>query len=139
MTGDGVSRSLCKTLGILAVIALIACSDAMAPTTQELLEGNWTWIESSGGIAGGTRTPASTGETMSLRFLGADSVEFTRNGDLQGATTYQLRPSDDGATTVIEYAQAIFGFGSQGLSVTQDVLVLSDGCCDGYVYKFERA
>ncbi|MCH7532862.1 MAG: hypothetical protein IIB36_14050 [Gemmatimonadetes bacterium] len=58
---------------------------------------------------------------------------------LESATTYQLRSSDDGTTTIIEYAQAIFGFDSQGLSVKQDVLVLSDGCCDGYVYRFERA
>ena len=134
-----MSRSLCKTLGILAVIALIACSDAMAPTTQELLEGNWTWIESSGGIAGGTRTPESTGETMSLRFLGTDSVEVIRNGAVQGATTYRLRSSDGGATTVIDYAQAIFGFDSQELSLTLDVLLLIDGCCDGYAYRFERA
>ena len=128
-----------KTLGILALVGPMGCNDPLAPTTPELLEGDWTWVESSGGIAGENRTPASTGETMSLRFLGADSVELTRNGALEGATTYQLFASDDGATTVIEYAQAILGFGSQGLSVTQDVLVLSDGCCDGHVYRFERA
>ena len=48
------------------------------------------------------------------------------------------RPSVDGGT-VIEYEEAILGFGSQGLSVTQDVLILSDGCCDGFVFRFERA
>ena len=110
----------------------------IAPTTRELLEGDWTWVESSGGIAGETRTPTSTGETMGLRFLGADSVELTRDGILRGATTYQLTSSVDGGT-VIEYEEAILGFGSQGLSVTQDVLILSDGCCDGFVFRFERA
>ena len=139
MRGGGVSNTVWKTLGILAVVGPMACSDPMALTSQELLEGHWTWVESSGGIAGENRTPTSTGETMSLRFLGADSVELTRNGALHSATTYELRSFDEGATTVIEYAQAIFGFGSQGLSVDQDVLILSDGCCDGYVYKFKRA
>ena len=127
-----------KTLGILAVVGPMGCNDPIAPTTRELLEGDWTWVESSGGIAGETRTPTSTGETMGLRFLGADSVELTRDGILRGATTYQLTSSVDGGT-VIEYEEAILGFGSQGLSVTQDVLILSDGCCDGFVYRFERA
>ena len=134
-----MSNTVWKTLGILAVVGPIACGDAIAPTTQELLEGEWTWVESSGGIAGGTRTPASTGETMSLRFLGTDSVEVMRNGALQGATTYQLRSSGVGATTLIDYRQAIFGFDSQQLSLTLGVLLLIDGCCDGYAYRFERA
>ena len=58
---------------------------------------------------------------------------------LESATTYQLRSSDDGTTTVIDYAQAIFGFGSQELTVKQDVLLLIDGCCDGFAFRFERA
>ena len=134
-----MSNTVWKTLGILALVGPMACSDAIAPTTQELLEGEWTWVESSGGIAGGTRTPASTRETMSLRFLGTDSVEVIRNGALQGAATYQLRSSDGGAMTVIDYTQAIFGFDSQQLSLTLDVLLLIDGCCDGYAYRFQRA
>jgi len=139
MRRGGVRNTVWKMLGILAVAGLMGCNDPIAPTTQALLEGDWTWIESSGGIAGEARIPTSTGETMSLRFLGADSVELTRNGALEGATTYQLQSSDGGATMTIEYAQGIFGFASQGLSVTQDELILSDGCCDGFVYRFERA
>ena len=134
-----MSNNVWKILGILALVGPMACTDAIAPTTQELLEGNWTWVESSGGITGGTGTPASTGETMSLRFLGTDSVEVSRNGALQSATTYQLRSSDGGATTVIEYAQGIFGFDTQDFNLTMDVLLLIDGCCDGYAYRFERA
>ena len=126
-----------KTLGILLVVGPMGCSDPIAPT-QELLDGDWTWVESSGGIAGWTLTPESTGETMSLRFHGGRSVEVFRNDAVEGTTTYRLVSSDDG-TTNIEYAQGIFGFATQGLSVTQDVLILSDGCCDGFVYRFERA
>ena len=128
-----------KLLAILAVVGPIGCSDPTAPGTQDLLEGDWTWVESSGGIAGVTRTPESTGETMSLRFLSGSSVEVTRNGSVEGTTTYELVSSADGATTTIQYAQGIFGFASQGLSVTQGVLILIDGCCDGFTYRFERA
>ena len=127
-----------RTLSILAVIGATGCGDPVAVTTAELLEGSWTWVESSGGITGETFTPASTGETMTMQFLGADSVELTRNGVLAGATTYQLLLQDDGGTTVIEYAQALFGFPSQGLFVGEEELILRDDCCDGFVYRFQR-
>ena len=51
-----------RTLSILAVIGATGCGDPVAVTTAELLEGSWTWVESSGGITGETFTPASTGE-----------------------------------------------------------------------------
>ncbi len=128
-----------RTLSILVVVGGMACSDPVVPTTVELLEGSWTWVESSGGITGGTFTPASTGETMTLRFLGADSIELSRNGVAAGATTYQLLLQDDGGTTFIEYAQSLFGFTSQQLFVGEEELILRDGCCDGFVYTFERS
>ena len=127
-----------RTLSILAVVGGTACGDPVVPSTVELLDGSWTWVESSGGIAGGTFTPASTGETMTLRFLEADSVELSRNGVLAGATTYQLLLEDDGGTTFIEYAQSLFGFTSQQLFVGEEELILRDGCCDGFVYTFRR-
>ena len=127
-----------RTLSILAVVGGTACGDPVVPTTGELLDGSWTWVESSGGITGGTFTPASTGETMTLRFLGADSVELSRNGVLAVETTYQLLLEDDGDTIFIEYAQPPFGFTPQELSVGEEELILRDGCCDGFVYTFER-
>ena len=126
-------------LSILAVVAGTGCGGPLGPTTVELLDGSWTWVESSGGIAGGTLTPASTGETMTLRFFGADSVELTRDGVLAGTTTYQLLSSDDGGATVIEYAQSLLGFASQELDVGDEELILRDGCCDGFVYRFQRS
>ena len=127
------------TLSVLAVVAGTGCGGPLEPTTVELLDGSWTWVESSGGITGGTFTPASTGETMTLRFLGADSIELSRNGVPAGATTYQLLLQDDGDTTFIEYAQSLFGFTSQQLFVGEEELILLDGCCDGFAYTFERS
>ncbi len=137
--GVCVRNTACGILGVLALVLATACGDPVAPTTLELLQGDWTWIESSGGITGGNRTPESTGETMSIRFVGPDSVEVTRDGVLTGATTYRLVLTDDGGSTSIEYAESVLGFARQGLSVKNDVLILSDGCCDGYAYRFERA
>ena len=132
-----MGNTVWKTLGILMLVGPMGCGDPTGPT-RELLEGDWTWVESSGGIAGWTLTPESTGETMSLRFHSGHSVELTRNDAVEGTTTYRLVSSDDGMTMSIEYAEGIFGFATQGLSVTQDVLILRDGCCDGFIYRFER-
>jgi len=133
-----VRNAVNGVMTILVVVGAMACGDPVALATVELLEGSWTWVESSGGIAGETRTPESTGETMTLRFLGADSVELTRNGVLAGATTYQIFFYDDGGSTEIEYAQPLFGFASQGLYVGEAELILRDGCCDGFVYEWRR-
>ena len=131
-------NAVSRMMSILVVVGATACDDPVALTTVQLLEGSWTWVESSGGIAGEIRTPESTGETMTLRFLGADSVELTRNGVLAGATTYQIFFYDDGGSTEIEYAQPLFGFASQGLFVGETELILRDGCCDGFVYEWRR-
>ena len=60
------------------------------------------------------------------------------DGVLVGSTTYRLVLYDDGGTTEIEYAQPLFGFASQGLSVGEEELILRDGCCDGFVYEWRR-
>ena len=76
------------------------------------------------------------GATIQLYFDEGRQLEQQRVEDLGN-----LGPgrSDGGATTVIEYAQGIFGFDTQDFNLTMDVLLLIDGCCDGYAYRFERA
>lgn len=95
--------------GLAALVALTGCgAGATAPEELEELAGSWRWLNAVGGIAGQTRTPASTGETMTLRFLEGDSVELKRNGELAVAT------------------------------VSADTLILVDPCCDGFTYRFLR-
>lgn len=129
-----------KALGTVALAGATACgNNPLAPTTQELLQGNWTWVQSTGGFAGETRTPTSTGETMSLRFLNPNAVEWTQNGVLTRATTYQIFTSDDGGRRTIDYSEPLFGSDFQTLIVGDDLLVLTDDCCDRFEYTFARA
>jgi hypothetical protein len=101
--------------------------------------GSWSWVESSGGIAGVTLTPASTGETMTVRF-GPDGVaELARNGALVRSVTFTTGASRDASTWTVMYDEPLFGgFSSQAASLSGDTLTLVDDCCDGFVYRFER-
>lgn len=125
---------------VLAVAAPGCNSDPTGPEAQEQLLGSWTWVEATGGIAGETRTPASTGETMTLRFLPGGGVELHKNGRLELATAFTLETADDGGTTLIRYVTPPFGFEVQTVVFPdRDTLILIDDCCDGFTYRFTRA
>lgn len=118
---------------------LVGCASATEPTVAERLVGTWDWVESTGGIAGTTMTPASTGTTMSLRFRSSGVVELSRNGSVVGTTTYTVEPSGELADGTVHYATGILGFESQTVIFTNaDALTLVDPCCDGFTYRFVR-
>ena len=131
-------RRAMGALGVLVMAGAAACSDPVAPTTQDRLVGSWAWVEATGGIAGETRTPESTGESMTLVFSSADSVELSRAGSPAASTTYRLVVPEDGGAMRIEYEEPLFGFDSQEVSFDGDDLMLTDPCCDGFVYRFRR-
>jgi hypothetical protein len=59
----------------MAGMTFVGHDDPSAPGSQESLVGSWIWVESTGGFAGMTRTPASTGETLTLAFTsGTDTL-----------------------------------------------------------------
>ncbi|MDA0329186.1 MAG: hypothetical protein O2958_09285 [Gemmatimonadetes bacterium] len=125
---------------VLTAMVFAGCGDSLGLDTQEHLAGSWNWVESSGGIAGVTLTPASTGETMTLRFPSAGLVELIRNGAFVRSSTYTLTPVLEEDSFGIEYEPPLLGFETQtGTLLRGDTLVLADGCCDGFVYRWVRA
>lgn len=82
-----------------AAIALLtfttgACTKETAEPTDSRLVGEWEWEQSSGGIAGSTSTPASTGVRTTLIFKQNNTLELyrTQQGQtsLVESTTYSL-------------------------------------------------
>jgi hypothetical protein len=137
---NGMMMGMSKTVvGFVALFGAVACSDSVTPSPTERLLGSWSWVASTGGIAGQTRTPATAGESMTLVFRGESQVELLRDGTLSAATTFRLGPDEGGEMSMIHYEEPIFGFASQEISLDEDRLTLRDGCCDGWVYEFERA
>jgi hypothetical protein len=134
-----MGRTMKCLAGLLVVAGIAVCSNPIEPISEKL-PGFWIWIESSGGITGQVRTPSSSGETMALRFFGSDGVELSRNGSVEAKTTYVIEHRPDVGTVVIYYKETIFGFGSQSIRFESDeTLFLTDPCCDGFVYRFERS
>jgi len=103
------------------------------------LVGEWSWVEATGGIAGVTITPASTGQTIVLRF-DDERVELVRNDELERTVEYRAVTKPDGSGLELTYdGPLLTGFESQTASLPEeDVLILTDPCCDGYEYRFER-
>lgn len=73
---------------ILVGFSIWSCSVNDEKTTVEII-GTWNWIGSSGGIAGTTETPESTGDERKLE-ISKDSIKSYLNGVLNLKTTYTV-------------------------------------------------
>lgn len=119
----------------------VACGSSPTEAERLGLVGRWEWVRATGGIAGVERTPDSEGFTRQLRFFDDGSVELRRDRVLQVRTDYDIRsPSNDpGAPDDprIFYGEAVLGVEWQYLSNSgDDTLVLTDPCCDLFVWEF---
>ncbi len=134
---------LLATLGV--VLGVVGCvgSDPTAVSEAQVV-GDWTWVEASGGIAGRTLTPASTGVERTIRVL-PGRAELWENGALVRSTGWQVTVGDPAGSfagrTVVRWEESLLGgWNEQRVDVTgSDTLVLTDGCCDGYSWTFVRA
>jgi hypothetical protein len=121
-------------------------SDPTAPTTDDpafvqLLYGSWSWISAEGGIAGQTVTPETEGYAQTFVLTSPDRVELLRDGVTVAVTTFEFVPArDSGGQTesaMLRYASPIFGWDEQAVALDPvGNLVLTDPCCDGFVYLF---
>lgn len=126
----------------IALGVVAACTSSPTAVEVDRLKGRWEWVSASGGIAGRTLTPATEGYTMELRFL--DGVaQVWRNGALGGEAGYEVAVGRQGGSfaghDVIRFTPALFGWEEMGVELESgDRLLLADGCCDGYAYRFVR-
>jgi hypothetical protein len=124
---------------IVAMAALSGCGLSAGPAIEGDLAGTWTWVEASGGIAGVTNTPESTGTTMSLLIRPSGTVRLRRSGMPDRTVAVELQALGDSAYE-IRYAEPLFDFDTQVATLPEeDELVLTDPCCDGFVWRFQRA
>jgi hypothetical protein len=80
---------------LLCFAALMACTKEKVQTTPTTgittkdLDGEWTWISSSGGIAGKTYTPDNSTKSMKLTFAG-NKVSSIVNTAPKGSMTFSI-------------------------------------------------
>ncbi len=98
----------------------------------------WDWVQSSGGIAGVTNTPASTGYREQAVYRLDGRYELYRNDSLIRSTTYTITYKEINGTghSVILYADDQV---EQIMQLEGDTLKLSDQCADCFDHVFARA
>lgn len=131
-------RSLC--FAVLGALFVGGCSQA-TEAGADPLDGRWEWIDASGGIAGTTRTPVSEGYTMSIVHRAAGTTarfQVFRNDSLFAETTVRRSEASSGTRGTLVYGDPVLGWPEQDFEIRTDTLVLRDGCCDGFTYRFFR-
>jgi hypothetical protein len=105
------------------------------------LAGSWKWEKSSGGIAGITDTPASTGKTINL-IITSDSKYYLYTSDTltsSGTFTIMTRNCihDHSDKPVMHFSDPVM----DDLMIEElsyNSLTLSDDAYDGWIIKFRR-
>jgi len=78
-----------KIYMFLPVIILWSCSSDDTKGTTNNLIGEWTWVQSTGGLVGDLQTPESIGATRSIAFT-ATTLQSFEDGVLVYKSDYTL-------------------------------------------------
>ena len=136
-----------RAVGLAVLLAGVqACSSGPLDADLQLedIVGLWSWSRSEGGIAGQVITPESTGHTRALHFRADGIVEFLTDDEIESTTTYSVGlGGEDGQFSgrpVVRYGGPSPVVAEQEITVvSEDMLVLWDGCCDLFANYYDRA
>jgi hypothetical protein len=129
-------------VGTLSMLVLAGCSTSTSSEADlELawLLGRWEWVSSTGGIAGWTLTPESTGQTRSVEF-GADGIMRTVvDGETVLVEEFHVGVGADDGQFDGRTVLLLPGGREVGVTVpSQGRLRLDEGCCDLFVHEYRR-
>ncbi|MFV8327140.1 hypothetical protein [Flavobacterium sp. ZS1P14] len=131
-----------KIFFILIAVSLlsISCSES-SPCNDSYsnLIGTWIWESSSGGIAGVTETPASTGGHKKLVFIKEGRMISYNNNVETGNYSYEIRVGKsiyDGSNHYLIYAENEFSY--VVLAVDPSNLKIGDNNYDGLVSSYKK-
>lgn len=124
---------------IISTFLAFSCTKEEVTAKDSSITGEWQWIMSTGGIAGTTITPASTGYKRKLVLSSDFKYARYKNDVLEKSGTFEIVKAksiykaelvdfikyDDSTMSVIE-------------SVSTDELLLADNFYDGFGETFKR-
>jgi len=127
-----------KYIFISIVFLFLGCSNSEVPSLQSELLGEWQWIESSGGIAGVTHTPESTGEEHVLIFR-SNTVKKYINNTLVSETNYSIEQVDSSSGERVDLFVYDDGGIDRRIQLDGNYLILYDyNVSDGFQYEYQR-
>lgn len=132
----GFMKTKIKIFVFSIILILVSCNKDTNENRNKTLIGKWNWIESSGGIAGQTYTPQSTGDVITIEFDNDFTYRQYRNNVLNIVTKYELKS--------VEGYNELFIFYENGnpasiiTSLDKSTLILTDYISDGYVNTYRK-
>ena len=127
-----------KLLLIGLALGFVQCqSNTVSP--DDTLEGRWVRIQSTGGIAGTTNTPASTKQTIEIEFTADQHQRMYINGQLSSDMTYHII-RDTSIYTGQPAAMLEYDGGSPRSTYSFDKgdLILASECYDCFTSVYSR-
>ncbi len=122
---------------LFVALSFLSCSNDADTDTNAQLLGIWDWISSSGGIAGITETPESTGNTITLE-ISNSTVKRYVNGNLESELNYSIA---SGESIVFGEQREMVIYENefkQTFGLAGNQLTLYDECNDCFVSQYER-
>ena len=119
---------------LLILFSISSCSTDTSDSENKAIIGKWNWVESSGGIAGITTTPQSTGKSIQLD-ISNTTVKRYMDGVLVYESSYSIQTGNSifgGEKKLIIYEND----SKQSFVRTDSQLILNDECYDCYLNKY---
>jgi len=127
---------------LLTAFVLVSCGKEITFPSDEAarIVGTWQWIESTGGIAGVTRTPASTGESIRAIFTSKGTYQKYVNNQVEIDATYSMEEGPTIYSTELGNIMHYTGeaFAHSVVISTMDTLLIRDECYDCFIHTFVR-
>lgn len=136
----------------IVILALLLCScsngddnlqEGTETGTVTKLVGEWTWVQSTGSIAGITVSPESSGKTMSIQFTAEDVFNKFVDGEEVYTSPFVVEENTIQYTTLALFESVGLGFDHQVEQQFEfregNILVLTDPCCDNFTFQFVKA
>ncbi|GAB2607976.1 hypothetical protein GCM10027035_00240 [Emticicia sediminis] len=133
-----------KKLSFLLVFAALftfSCTKEEVVATEESssLAGEWRWVSSTGGIAGTTTTPASTGYERKLILTSDLKYSRFKNSSLEKSGTYEITKAKSiYKTELVDFIKFSDGTSLVIMNQSANELSLADNFYDGFGEVYQR-
>lgn len=128
---------------VLLSVIIVSCTKDKTVNNKSYIDvpttliGSWNWLYSSGGFAGVTYTPETTGEVRKIEFDADNNFKYYVNDILKSEHTFHIEKSKSitGQDSALIITNLLWS--RQSITFrTSDTLILLDECydCFGHCY-----
>lgn len=109
------------------------------PLSEPDICGEWEWIQTTGGVAGVKKTPATENYSVRLIFSKNGEFKYLKNGSMVKEGTYKIlkKKTIFGDRYVVGYSDK--GYLEESVTLEKDRLCLRQNVVDGFASYYIRA